>query len=455
MAETAVAHLERTLRRFVMLKPGEAAAVGWSFAYFFALLAGYYVLRPLRDQMGIAGGVRNLPWLFTATFLSMLAVQPLYGELVARVPRARFVPVVYHFFVANLALFWLLLSLGIARVLVAQIIFVWISVFGLFAVSVFWSFMADIYANEQSKRLFGLIAAGGTAGSLLGPTVTLWLAGPLGPVNLLIIAGILLEIAVLCIHRLEKAAHGFVTEVAADSPSPEPADAGKRRIGGNPFAGLVEVFVSPYLAGIALWVSLLSFAPTILYLEQAHFVSATVHDAATQTRIFAGIDLAVGLTSLAVQAFISGRFIARFGVATALAFQPAIFVAGFAVLALWPTLAVVVVFQVLQRTANFAVSNPGRQILFTTVSRSEKYKAKNVIDVVVFRGSDSLYAWVFDALGKLGLGLASIAWVAAAASLCWLGLAVLLGKTGERRAASADTLGDIGAAVAAGKQRAG
>jgi len=441
MVAGAAAQFERALTRFALLKPGEAPAVGWSFAYFFTLLAGYYVLRPLRDQMGIAGGVRNLPWLFTATFLTMLAVQPIYGALVARVARARFVPIVYHFFVANLALFWLLLTLGIARMLVAQIFFVWISVFALFAISVFWSFMADLYASEQSKRLFGLIAAGGTAGSLLGLVITLWLAGPLGPVNLLIIAALLLEIAVFCIHRLERAARGFVASPPAPPPvasEPPSAEAGERRIGGNPLAGLAQLLLSPYLAGIALWVSLLSFSGTMLYLEQAHLVSAASHNAATQTRIFAGIDLAVGLMTLALQALASGRFIARFGVAAAVAFQPAIFVLGFAVLALWPVLAVVVTFQALQRTANFAVSNLGRQILFTTVSRSEKYKGKNVIDVVVFRGSDALYSWVFSALGRLGLGLASIAWVAGAVSLGWFGLALLLGKTGERRAAAAD-----------------
>jgi AAA family ATP:ADP antiporter len=448
MVGAAAARFERELKRFVMIKPGEGAAVGWSFAYFFALLAGYYVLRPLRDQMGIAGGVRNLPWLFTATFLAMLAVQPLYGALVARVARARFIPIVYHFFVANLAVFWLLLTLGLAPVLVAQVFFVWISVFALFAVSVFWSFMADLYASEQSKRLFGMIAAGGTAGSLLGPVIALGLAGPLGPVNLLIIAAALLELAVLCVHRLERAAAQFAAPASAGSPPPRPAEEGQRRIGGNPLAGLAQLFVSPYLAGIAVWVSLLSLTGTILYLEQANLVAAASHNAATQTRIFASIDLAVAVMALALQAFASGRFIARFGVAAAVAFQPAVFVLGFACLALAPTLAVVVTFQALQRTANFAVSNLGRQILFTTVTRSEKYKAKNVIDVVVFRGSDALYGAVFSMLRGIGLGLAPIAWLAGAAALGWLGLAVLLGKVGERRAASVEAVGGSDATVA-------
>jgi len=192
MANIAAA-FERGLSWAVPATRQERAAALWSFGYFFALLAGYYVLRPLRDQMGIAGGVRNLPWLFTATFVTLIVVQPLYGALVAKLPRARFIPLVYHFFVANLVLFWLLLTLGVAPVIVARVFFVWVSVFSLFAVAVFWSFMADLFTAEQGKRLFGFIGAGGTAGSLLGPVITIGLSAPLGPVNLLIPAIVLLE----------------------------------------------------------------------------------------------------------------------------------------------------------------------------------------------------------------------------------------------------------------------
>src|ERR671918_2590984 len=188
----------RWLSRVVAVRPEEVRALLWSFAYFFCLLAGYYVMRPLRDEMGIAGGVRNLHWLFTATFVVMLAAVPLFGAVVARLPRRRFIPLVYHFFVLNIAIFWLLLTLGAEAVTVARVFFVWISVFNLFAVSVFWSFMADLFASEQGKRLFGFIAAGGSAGALLGPALTVWLVGVLGPVNLLLVAALLLEAAVLC-----------------------------------------------------------------------------------------------------------------------------------------------------------------------------------------------------------------------------------------------------------------
>jgi AAA family ATP:ADP antiporter len=187
-------------------RPDEVRALLWSFAYFFCLLAGYYVLRPLRDEMGIAGGVRNLQHLFAATFVVMLAAVPAFGAVVARLPRRRFIPLVYHFFVANILIFWLLLTLDAGKVHVARTFFVWVSVFNLFAVSVFWAFMADLFSSEQGKRLFGFIAAGGSAGALAGPALTVWLVEPLGPVNLLIVAALLLEAAVLCAARLEAAA---------------------------------------------------------------------------------------------------------------------------------------------------------------------------------------------------------------------------------------------------------
>src|SRR5665213_1086813 len=217
--------IQRWLGWTMPATPRERAAALWSFAYFFTLLAGYYVLRPLRDQMGIAGGVKNLPWLFTATFISLLVAQPLYGVLVARLPRARFIPIVYHFFVANLAAFWLLLTLGIETALVARVFFVWVSVFNLFAVAVFWSFMADLYDAEQGKRLFGFIGAGGTAGALLGPIITILLSVPLGPLNLLIAAIVFLELAVFCVYRLER---------SVGVPPGQPRDG--RRIGGSAFA---------------------------------------------------------------------------------------------------------------------------------------------------------------------------------------------------------------------------
>jgi AAA family ATP:ADP antiporter len=431
--------LQRWVGWAVPATPQERAAALWSFAYFFALLAGYYVLRPLRDQMGIAGGVRNLPWLFTATFVTLIVAQPLYGALVAKLPRARFIPIVYHFFVANLALFWLLLTLGVAPVIVARVFFVWVSVFSLFAVAVFWSFMADLFTAEQGKRLFGFIGAGGTAGGLLGPVITIGLSAPLGAVNLLIVAVALLELAVFCVYRLERAA-------AAQAPAQRGSRAQSQRVGGSAFAALPELIRSPYLIGVGAWVSLLSFCATIVYFEQANIISAVVHDRDTQTRLFAGIDLAVNLLSLATQVFITGRVLKRFGTGVAAGALPGVYVVGFAALFLAPTLAVVVTLQVVQRWMNFAIANPARQVFFTVLDREEKYKAKNLIDVVIYRGSDALYGWVFDSLQALGLKLGAIALVALPVAAGWLVLSAALGRAQEQRAALADASAGVGAA---------
>jgi ATP:ADP antiporter, AAA family len=431
MANIATA-VERGLSWAVPATRQERAAALWSFGYFFALLAGYYVLRPLRDQMGIAGGVRNLPWLFTATFVALIVAQPLYGALVAKLPRARFIPLVYQFFVANLAIFWLLLTLGVAPVIVARVFFVWVSVFALFAVAVFWSFMADLFTAEQGKRLFGFIGAGGTAGGLLGPLITIQLSKPLGSVNLLVAAALLLEMAVFCVYRLERAAS---MHVGADGE----LHAAPQRIGGSAFAAFLEFVRSPYLLGVGLWVSLLSFCATIVYFEQANIISAAIHDRDAQTRIFAGIDLAVNLLSLATQVFITGQVLKRFGTGIAAGVLPAVYVVGFAALFLAPTLAVVVTLQVVQRWMNFAIANPARQVFFTVIGREDKYKAKNLIDVVVYRGSDALYGWVFDGLQALGLKLGAIALVSVPVAAGWLVLSMVLGRVQEHRAAQLDS----------------
>jgi AAA family ATP:ADP antiporter len=419
------------LQRAVPATSQERSAALWSFAYFFTLLAGYYILRPLRDQMGIAGGVKNLPWLFTATFVSLLVAQPLYGALVARLPRVRFIPIVYHLFVANLVLFWLLLILDVEKVIVARVFFVWVSVFNLFAVAVFWSFMADLFTAEQGKRLFGFIGAGGTAGALLGPVVTIGLSAPLGPANLLIAAAVLLEGAVFCVYRIER---------VADAPTQ--TDHRRQRVGGSAFAALPELFRSPYLLGVASWVSLLSFGATIAYFAQANIVSATIHDAATQTRLFAGIDLAVGLLSLATQVLATARFLERFGTGISAAALPAVYVVGFAALTIAPILSVVVTLQVAQRWMNFAIANPARQVFFTVVGREEKYKAKNLIDVVIYRGSDALYGWVYDSLQALGLKLGAIALCALPVAAGWLLLSTVLGRTQEGLATKRDDRGE-------------
>ncbi len=419
--------IERAVGRVVEARPEEVKALLWSFAYFFFLLASYFILRPLRDEMGAAAGRDFLQWLFTATFFAMLVVSPIFAAAVARLPRKRFIPLVYRFFIFNLAIFWVLLQSDAWRVETARVFFVWVSVFNLFAVSVFWSFMADLYRTEQSKRLFGFIAAGGTAGTLLGSTVTVTLAGALGPVNLLLIAGVLLELAVFCAIRLERAAPQKTDETSASSAQPQAA------MGGGMFDGFMLILRSPCLAGITAWVALLSLAGTFLYFMQIDVVRAASPDPATRTRIFASMDLAASLLTLGLQFLATGRIVRRIGAGPAAAILPLVFAIGFAVLALAPVLAVIVVFQVLQRVGNFAFSNPAREIFFTSLAVEEKYKAKNIIDTAVFRGGDVVFSWLFTGLRGLGLSLAGIAGVAIPLMLAWAALALALGKAQERR----------------------
>jgi AAA family ATP:ADP antiporter len=371
----------------------------------------------------------------------MLAAVPAFGAVVSRLPRHRFIPLVYHFLVLNLAAFWLWLMLDVERQWAARAFFVWLSVFNLFAVSVFWSFLADLFTREQASRLFGFIAAGGSAGAILGPAIAISLAEPMGPVHLMLVAALLLEGAVLCARRLEHAAVGRgaanaeAAARAAAQRSPEQAGP----VGGGWLAGIAMIVRSPYLAGIALWVCALSLAGTFLYFAQATIVAASSDDPAVRTRLFAAIDLAVSVITILVQVFATGRLIPRFGAGPAAGLTPFVFMLGFAAFALSPTLAVVIAFQALQRAANFAISNPARESFFTVVEREAKYKAKNVIDIVVFRGADAAWGWLFAALRAAGLDLAVISVAILPAVAGWLIISLALGRAQARRAESAAT----------------
>ena len=414
--------LHSWMSRFADIRPEEIRATLWSFLYFFCLLAAYLILRPLRDEMGIAAGRDTLQYLFTATFFVMLAASPLYAGLVAKMPRQKFIPFIYRFFILNIAIFWALLFFKIEVTWTARVFFVWVSVFNLFAVSVFWSFMADLFATEQGKRLFGFIAAGGTAGTLLGSTLTVGLSGLIGPANLLIAAGVLLELAVFCALRLER---------AAPKRAQIDAQTETQALGGGMLSGFRLIAGSPYLMGIALWVALLSLAGTFLYFIQQDVVRGLSEDPAVRTRIFAGMDLIANLMTLALQCVATGQIINRLGAGPSAAILPILFGLGFAALILAPGLWTVVAFQALQRTLNFAFSNPAREILFTSVAREEKYKAKNLIDTVVFRGGDVVWSWVFAGLAALTGSALAVAGCAIPVMAGWAGLAVWLGRKQE------------------------
>jgi AAA family ATP:ADP antiporter len=473
--------LAAALERAVNVRDEEVRALLWSFAYFFCLLTGYYILRPLREEMGVASGVENLQWLFTGTFVAMLLAVPAFGAVVARFPRRRFVPLVYRFFIVNLLIFFALLHFDLGRIHVARAFFIWVSLFNLFVVSVFWSFMADIFRTEQARRLFGFVAAGGSLGALLGPTLTASLAVPLGPVALLLVSAAFLEVAVQCIHRLLRATDGWcgpgpratghmeshppiltlpsngAGQYAAVLPAApslstgegwgggEPAPLttaseghGQDAIGGGVLAGITQLARSPYLLGICLYILLFTTTSTFLYFQQAKIVAAAFDDPGERTRLFAVIDLLVALLTLAIQCFATGRLMPWLGVGVTLAFLPLFTMLGFLILSLAPTLAVLVAFQALRRATNYAVSRPAREVLFTVVPREQKYKAKNVIDTVVYRGGDMASGWAYTGLASgLGLGLPAIALLAVPLAGLWLALGLRLGRAQERRAAPA------------------
>jgi AAA family ATP:ADP antiporter len=430
------AWLTGTLSRIVKVQAHEARALLWAFVYFFCLLSSYYILRPLRDEMGVAAGVENLQWLFTGTFFVMLAAVPAFGALVARIPRRRFIPWVYRFFILNILIFFVLLQLDEGRVHVARAFFMWVSVFNLFVVTVFWGFMADLFRNEQGRRLFGFIAAGGTAGALLGPSLTATLAVPLGPVNLLLISALFLELAVQCVRRLLHTPQG--ERPMARQEAGEARSANDAVIGGGMLSGLTEIARSPYLLMICCHVVLLSLTSTFLYFQQAAIVAGAFDDPAERTRIFALIDLSVGVLTLIVQLTLTGRVIPRFGVGAALAFLPLVTMLGFIVLGLAPILIVVIAFQAVKRAAEFSISNPAREILFTVVTREQKYKSKSAIDTAIFRGGDAVNAWVYAGLRGLGMDLSGIAFVAVPIAAVWAGVLLVLGRKQEELATTAE-----------------
>jgi len=412
--------LSRSLTRIARIDPGEIGAALWSFACFFCLLCGYYVLRPLRDEMGVQGGVENLPWLFSATFAAMLAVVPVFGFAASRLARRRLVPWTYLFFITNVLGFYGLFSTGVAPPAVARAFFVWVSVFNLFVVSLFWSLMADLFRPGQAARLFGFISAGGSCGALAGPTLTALLAAPLGTAKLLLVSCGFLGAAVVCAQALARG--------PASRDARSPADS----IGGTTWSGVAGILRSPYLLGIVAYVLLYTVLFGFVYLELARLVAAAYLESAQRTALFARVDLAVNALTLLGQLFLVSRLVEKLGVGVALALLPALGLAGFAVIGLAPVLAVLIAFQILRRAADYAIARPAREMLFTVLTREEKYKSKNFIDTVVFRGGDAASGWVYAALKSAGLGLAGLAAAALPAAIVWLALGLWLGRQHAR-----------------------
>jgi AAA family ATP:ADP antiporter len=457
------------VRRAFNIHPGEGAAAACGFAFFFCLFTGYFMLRPIRETLGIAAGVDKLQWLFTATFVVMLVAVPCFGWLARRVPRTNFVSWTYAFFAATLVGFsaWLYAQPG--NLWPARGFYVWLSVFNLFVVSVAWSLMADVFRTTQAKRLFAFIAAGASTGGLAGPVVGAALAGALGAPGLIFLSAVFLGLTLPmkswlmrwrarsgagipetpgAIPSQSRDAGGdtvgdTVGDTGGDAASDTGSDTGgdtasdtaspARPIGGGILAGATRTFTSPFLLGIAAFVILLATASTFLYMEQARLVADAFSSPAARIRVFSALDFAVQALSLLTQLFLTGRLAQRLGVTFLLTAVPLVICAGFLALAAAPVFAVLAVVMVIRRVGEYALVRPGREMIFTTVDAEAKYKAKNFIDTVVYRAGDAASAWVKTGVDALGHGVALVALVGAACAAIWAACGYLLGRRADRR----------------------
>ncbi|MBB5213701.1 NTP/NDP exchange transporter [Parapusillimonas granuli] len=382
---------QRFLRRIARLfnvEPHEAPAVVAGLSMFFLLFTAYFMLRPVRETMGVAGGVKNLQWLFTGTFIATLIVLPVFGWLASRLPRRTLLPWLYAGCALVLAGFAASFRLDPDNLWVARGFYIWLSVFNLVAISLAWSVLADVLRVPQAKRTFALIAGGASIGGLAGPIAGAVLVGFVGHGGLLLISAMLLlasAAAASGLHRWRDA-HPVQAD-GEDASRSEP-------LGGNPFEGATETLRSPYLLGITVFVLLLAGINTFLYFEQARLVAEYFPDRAAQTRVFGMIDAVVQALSLIIQAFFTGRVAKRLGVGVLLVSVPAAMVLGFLALAMTPVFAVFVVVMVMRRVGEYALVRPGREMLYTVVPPAQKYKAKNFIDTVVYRGGDAVSGWL-------------------------------------------------------------
>lgn len=420
--------LHRFLTRVVAVERTEIRALLLSFCYFFTLLASYYVLRPVRDEMGVQAGAHQLPWLFSAVFATMLLLVPLFGWLAGRLPVRRLIPTVYLFFSSHLLLFFLALSADLPHATVAPFFFVWVSVFNLFVVSVFWSVMADLYSTEAARRLFGFIAAGGSLGAVAGPLFTALMVPTLGVAPLLLVSIGLLLTSMACFFALLRAHPGASATAAPAAPTSELAQPAAPP---SLLIGLVKIVQSRYLLAICLYLGCYSVLSTMLYSQQMRLVPEVVGSPEARTQLFAWVDFAVNAVTVLTQLLLTGRLLAGLGVTTLLAAVPAFNLLGFTVFGFAPVLAVLVAFGVLRRAGEFAIAKPARETLFTVVSKEEKYQAKNVIDTVVHRGGDMASSWVSSLLQSAGLSIGQSAFAALPLAALWLANGLYLGRRHE------------------------
>ncbi|HEU0273699.1 MAG TPA: Npt1/Npt2 family nucleotide transporter [Candidatus Udaeobacter sp.] len=430
--------MNRILAKIVDAKPDEIRALLLAFVFNFVVLGGYYVIRPIRDEIGADRGVENLPWMYTGTLIGMLIANALYAAIVARMSRRQFIPVAYRFAIANLFVFFLLMRWMPAaqeRAILAPIFFIWVSVFNLFATTMFWSFMADVFTPEQGKRLFGFIAVGGSIGGIAGGFVTSSLAGKLSTGLFLLITAVMLEIAAQCVSR-------FPADFRAhDKQSEEP-------IGGKFWEGATHIARSPYLLGLAAFLIIYTITNTWAYFQQSDLTGHQLHDRAARTSFLANIDIAVNTITVLIQIFLTGRLMKWFGVGITLVLMPLLSGVGFAAIGFAPILTVLATFQILRRATGFALLRPAREVLFTVLRREDKYKAKSLIDTFGYRLGDITGAWSYPLMQWLGFGLVGISWVAVPFAAVWCTLSIWLGRK-QRQLADAKRDQSVGVPAAA------
>ncbi|EJN25521.1 hypothetical protein PMI35_04025 [Pseudomonas sp. GM78] len=410
--------------KWLNVLPVERAALALGFAFHFCVLASYYLVRPLRDALGLEGGVDQLQWLFTATFVVMLLMVPVFGALASRLPATRFVPLIYRAIAVSMLVFGLLIGNHVAPVAVGRVFFVWISLYNLFIVSIFWSVLVDRFSSEQGRRLFGCIAAGGTLGTFIGPLLAATMATRLGPLALTVGAALLLELAVRCYRGLLAQTQSQQGNRLLD----------ERRLGGSMLAGITLILHSPYLLGLVAFMLLHTSAATLLYFEQGRIVAGSYADVGSRTQFFAVVDLLVSALTLICQLLLTAPLIRLLGIGGALLALPLATVVAFCAMALAPVPASVALAQGLRRAVEFGIVRPAREVLWTVVSREEKYKAKNVIETLVYRGGDAASGWLSAGLTAVGAGFGLVALAVVPVAGVWGGLCLWLARRQARMA---------------------
>lgn len=400
---------------FINIGKGEWPRFLLAFSYFFFLLAGYFMLRPIRGTVA-ANHAGSLHLLYTATFVSMLLIVPIFGWLVSKFRRGRFIPGIYLFFISNLVFFAFAFKGEATGDWIQYSFYVWLSVFNLFVVSIFWSFMADIFQPDQAQRLFGSIMAGGSLGAICGPLLTAnWVAN-IGSGGIMVIAIVCLLIATtlaITLGRFERHQH-------QNRPT--------KVIGGSIWEGALHVFRSKYLLLICLLMLSHNLTSTFLYNGLAVLVDQNIVGFDDRTRFFSYVDLVVQVLAFLFQFLITSRLVIYLGMPRTAILPPILLAAGFTLLGSSLGLVLFAAIQVAQRALNYGLLGPVKEMLFTVVDRETKYKSKNFIDTVVYRGSDVTASWLFKGMMIAGLSISQVAWLYLPVMAIWGVGAWKLGK---------------------------